>query len=65
MSDDLDAKAFVEARRAAPELNPDRLRLALDRYLDTLHIHISRAHEERPATPDELLNAFQSRTVEF
>ena len=65
MPTDPDAEAFFAAHEAAPTLNPEALRRAIDVYMERLHLHVSRTHEERELTPAEVLRAFEPRTVEF
>lgn len=60
-----DADAFATAHEAAPDLDPEKLRVAIDSYLACLHIHVTRSHAERELTPDEVLDAFRPKTVEF
>ena len=50
---DIDAEAFHAAHLAAPDLDPEKLRAAIVRYLDLLHIHVSRVHVDRVLTQDE------------
>ena len=63
-TDAVDADAFYAAHEAAPELDPDRLRIAIDAYLAHFRIHVSRVHAERELTPGEILDAFKPRDVE-
>lgn len=63
--DTLDDAAFHAARRAAPELDPDRLRLAIDAYLADLHVTVRRIADGRALTSAEAEAAFQPRTVEL
>ena len=65
MPTDPDAEAFFAAHEAVPSLDPEALRLAIDVYMERLHLHVSRTHEKRDLTPDEVLKAFEPRTVEF
>ena len=52
-NDTLDAHAFAAAHEAAPELDPERLRLAVDAYMDDLHIRVRRVIEARALTQAE------------
>ncbi len=64
--DSLDAHAFADACRAAPEVHPDRARLIVDAYTAALHIRVVQHHEDRPLTAEEALEAFRPRDdVEF
>lgn len=65
MITDLDADAFFAAHEAAPDLDPELLRMAIDVYLGRMHLHVRRIHDERDLTPAEVLGAFAPRTVEF
>ncbi len=65
MPDDLDADAFFAAHEAAPDLDPEGLRRAIDAYLDRLHLRVRRVHAERTLTPEEAMDAFKPRDVEF
>ena len=65
MPDDIDADAFFAAHEAAPDLDPEQLRKAVDAYLDRLHLTVRRVHSERELSADEVLDAFRPRDIEF
>ncbi|MGI3902465.1 MAG: hypothetical protein ACRYGP_16945 [Janthinobacterium lividum] len=62
--DTLDNSAFHAAHLAAPELDPERLRLAIDAYLADLHVTVTRITDGRALTLAEAENAFRPRDVE-
>ena len=57
--DTLDARAFHAAHLAAPELDPERLRVAIDAYMAELHITVTRIADGRALTPAEAEVAFR------
>ncbi len=65
MPDDIDADAFYAAHEAAPSLDPELLRRAVDAYMAALHMHVSRAHAHIELTADEAIEAFRPKDVEF
>lgn len=64
MPDTLDAHAFAAACEAAPDVDPESVRRAVDAYIETLHLHVVRITEGREMTADEAEAAFQPRVVE-
>ena len=64
LKDSLDAEAFATACAAVPDVDPERLRVAIDAYCGDLHLAIHHVHAEVELTPEEVLDAFQSKTVE-
>lgn len=61
----LDDSAFHAAHLAAPELPPDRLRLAIDAYLADAGITLRQIRGGAPLTPAEAEDAFRPRTLEI
>ena len=62
--DSLDNSAFHAAHLAAPELPPDRLRVAIDAYLADAGITLRQIRNGRVLTPAEAEAAFQPREIE-
>ena len=65
MPDDIDMDAFYAAHQAAPSLDPEKLRRAIDAYMAALHMHVSRAHAHIELTAEEAIEAFRPKDVEF
>ena len=63
--DTLDNSAFHAAHLAAPELEPDRLRIAIDAYLADAGITLRQIRNGRALTPEEAEDAFRPRYVEI
>lgn len=63
--DDIDADAFHAAHEAAPSLDPEEIRVAIDAYMAAMHLHVSRAHAHVELTAEEAIEAFRPKTVEF
>ncbi len=63
--DHLDASAFHAAHLAAPDLPPDRLRLAIDAYLADAGITLRQIRSAAALSPAEAEAAFQPRDVEI
>ncbi len=64
MPDTLDNAAFYAACEAAPDVDPEKVRLAVDAYLAELHVTVNRIVDGRRLTADEAEAAFAPRTVE-
>ncbi len=64
MPDTLDAHAFASACEAAPDVDPEKVRLAVDAYLAELHVTVNRIVDGRSLSVDEAEAAFASRDVE-
>lgn len=62
--DTLDAHAFASACEAAPGVDPEAIRLAVDAYLATLHLHVVRIAAGRALTSAEAEAGFRPRDVE-
>lgn len=60
-----DAHAFADACEAAPKVDPEQLRLAVDAYMAALHLRVVQHHEDAPLTAEQALDAFRPRDVEF
>ena len=65
MPDYLDRSAFHAAHMAAPELPPDKLRLAIDAYLADAGITLRQIRGAAALSPAETEAAFQPRDVEI
>ena len=68
MTDNIDTAAFDAAHLAAPEADPEHLRIAIDRYLEVLHIHVKHNHVDKVLTKedaDALFSRQNDETVEF
>jgi len=66
LKDSLDAEAFATACAAfGSDVDPERLRCAIDAYCGDLHVAIHHVHAEVELTPEEVLDAFRPKTVEF
>ena len=63
--DYLDDRAFHAAHLAAPEVDPNRLRLAIDAYLADAGITLRQIRGSRPLAPAEAEDAFRPRDVEI
>jgi hypothetical protein len=65
MTSHLDSSAFHAAHLAAPELPPDRLRLAIDAYLADAGVTLRQIRDGAALSPAEADTAFQPRDVEI
>ena len=63
--DHLDNSAFHAAHLAAPELDPNRLRLAIDAYLADAGLTLRQIRDGAALSPAEADAAFQPRDVEI
>ncbi len=61
----LDTEAFATACAAVPDVDPERLRCAIDAYCGDLHLAVHHVHGEVELTPEEVLDAFRPKTVEI
>ncbi len=61
----LDTEAFATACTAVPDVDPERLRVAINAYCGDLHLAIHHVHAEVELTPEEVLDAFRPKTVEL
>ena len=64
MPDTLDNHAFAAACEAAPGVDPEAIRLAVDAYVSTIHLHVVRIVESRPLSAEEAEAAFAPRVLE-
>jgi len=64
LKNSLDTEAFATACAAVPDVDSERLRVAIDAYCGDLHLAIHHVHAEVELTPEEVLDAFQPKTVE-
>ncbi len=65
LKDSLDTEAFATACAAVPDVDPERLRVAIDAYCGDLHLAIHHVHASVELTPEEVLDAFRPKTVEL
>jgi hypothetical protein len=66
LKDSLDAEAFATACAAfGSDVDPERLRVAIDAYCGDLHLAIHHVHASVELTPEEVLDAFRPKTVEI
>jgi len=65
LKDSLDAEAFATACTAVPDVDPERLRVAIDAYCGDLHLAIHHVHASAPLTPEQAIEAFRPKDVEF
>ncbi len=65
LKDSLDTEAFATACAAVPDVDPERLRLAINSYCGDLHLAIHHVHASVELTPEEVLDAFRPKTVEL
>lgn len=63
--DDINAAAFYEAHKAASSIDPETLRRAIDAYMAAMHMHVTTVHASAPLTPEQAIEAFRPKTVEF
>jgi len=66
LKDSLDTEAFATACAAfGSNVEPERLRGAIDAYCGDLHLAIHHVHASAPLTPEQAIEAFRPKDVEF